>query len=174
MNTEEALDFLRKHQPMPADDLLTNELMEKYDNVRHYFAQNSDIRCIPLFLNSFGEDGFGIYEMVKVALRKHPKNVVIAELKKSLCSQDGNVRRWCAFIASRYSSSELIEPLISCLQDKDDETRGWAVDALQFIPDSRVNKILQDAYKLETDNGVKKDIEEALKYRAENPNKVTS
>jgi len=67
MTTSEALSFLQAHQPMPDDDALNAhpEILQKYEEVRKYFVENPDPRCIELFLNSFGErSGFGIYQLV--------------------------------------------------------------------------------------------------------------
>ncbi|WP_448144541.1 hypothetical protein [Pseudomonas silesiensis] len=58
MNTNEAINFLSKYQPMPADSALTQEIIDQYDNVRKYFIEHPDIKAILLFLRSFG-DGNG-------------------------------------------------------------------------------------------------------------------
>ncbi len=65
MTTDDALDFLRRHQPMPDDEVLTEDLIQQYDEVRQHFIDSPDQRCIPLFLGSFGDgDGFGVYQLV--------------------------------------------------------------------------------------------------------------
>ncbi len=66
MNKVEALSFLKAHQPLPDDDLLKEEEIQKYNEVREYFINNPDEDCIPLFLNLFGgKDGLGVYELVE-------------------------------------------------------------------------------------------------------------
>jgi len=68
MTTSEALSFLQAHQPMPDDDVLDAhpEILQKYEEVRKYFVENPDPRCIELFLNSFGGwNGFGVYQLVE-------------------------------------------------------------------------------------------------------------
>jgi hypothetical protein len=65
MNKEKAIEFLKKHQPMPDDDSLSTELINEYDMVRKYFLMNPDEECIPLFLNSYGKiDGYGVYKLI--------------------------------------------------------------------------------------------------------------
>ena len=65
MTKDEALYFLKSHQPMPGDENLSSELIGVYEEVRVFFKNNPDNRCIPLFLNSFGgKVGYGVYQMV--------------------------------------------------------------------------------------------------------------
>lgn len=55
MTKDEALDFLRQHQPMPPDREFTDEVIRNYEEVRRFFLKHPYSECIPLFLNSFGE-----------------------------------------------------------------------------------------------------------------------
>jgi hypothetical protein len=87
MEKEDALKFLELHQPMPPDEEIDNELIEKYDDVRKYFLGNKDIRCIPLFLNSFGFiDGLGVYQLVEDVITMYEERDVVPSLIKSLSS----------------------------------------------------------------------------------------
>lgn len=165
MNKEEALAFLKKHQPMPEDKELTQELMNKYEEVKTFFEKNPDVDCIPLFIKSFGEDGFGMYEDVRFVFYKLPSETVAGYLKQFLYSKNRNIRHWCAEFALSYSFPELTEPLTYCLKEQDDEIRNCAVIALQFIPEKRVTKVLQEAYEHEVDKAIKNNMEIALKYR---------
>lgn len=66
MTTDEALQFLSNHQPMPSDKDLTEELINQYDSVRCYFISHPDDRAINLFLRSYGDgDGWGVYQLVE-------------------------------------------------------------------------------------------------------------
>lgn len=169
MNKEEALDFLKKHQPMPSDDCVTQEELDNYKECIEFFENNPDVECIPLFLNSFSEGrAFEGYDHVRFVLYKLPPENVVYYLKQCLYSENRNIRYWCANFALDYSFPELVEPLTYCLKGQDKGIRKSAVIALQFIPDKRVSGILQEAYEHETYNAVKKDIEEALKYRKDN------
>lgn len=53
MTKKEALAFLALNQPMPNDYDITQELINKYNNVRLYFSANPAEEAIPLFLQSF-------------------------------------------------------------------------------------------------------------------------
>lgn len=75
MTKKEALAFLALNQPMPNDYDITQELINKYNNVRLYFSANPAEEAIPLFLQSFGEgDGFGVYQLVEDFLYKCDKH----------------------------------------------------------------------------------------------------
>ena len=70
MTVEQGLAFLNAYQPMPDDTELSEELVRAYDEVRRFFIEHPDARCIPLFLKSFGAgDGFGVYQLVEDVLR---------------------------------------------------------------------------------------------------------
>ena len=166
MNKEEALNFLRNHQPMPSDDCVTQKELDSYKECIEFFENNPDVECIPLFLNSFSKGrAFEGYDHVRFVFYKLPPENVIYYLKQYLYNENRNIRFWCAQFALDYSYSELTEPLTYCLKDPDNGIRTWAVLALKYIPEEKVTKILQEAYEREIDNAVKKDIEEALKYR---------
>ena len=73
-----AFSFLREHQPMPSDEDVTEEEIKKYEEVRTFFINNPDERCVPLFLNSFGgKDGLGVYQMVEDVIVMYNKKVVL-------------------------------------------------------------------------------------------------
>ena len=65
MTKDDALNFLLRYQPMPSDKDLTQDIIDKYDDVRKFFIKNPDRKAIELFLRSFGEgDGRGVYQLV--------------------------------------------------------------------------------------------------------------
>lgn len=104
MNTNEALEFLRSHQPMPPDSTLTTELSQKYNEVREFFEAHPDPRCIPLFLNSFGDgDGFSAYQGVDLVLLLFSHEQVLPHLLTALSSIHPGVKSWTAEIASLLS-----------------------------------------------------------------------
>lgn len=61
MTKKEALAFLALNQPMPNDYDITQELINKYNNVRLYFSANPAEEAIPLFLQSFGKVMASVY-----------------------------------------------------------------------------------------------------------------
>lgn len=61
MTKDDAFNFLLRHQPMPSDNDLTQELIDQYDNVRKFFIDHPDRKAIDLFLRSYGDgDGWGV------------------------------------------------------------------------------------------------------------------
>jgi len=168
MNKETALNFLRAHQPMPPDDKLTKDLIKQYDEIIDFFIQSPDPKCVPLFLNSFGDgEGNGLYEQVEQVFYTFAASEVVPHLVKTLKSEHAGVRYWSAQIAMDYSVSELIDPLEQLLlNDEIDETRQFAAAALEDIPDQRVDEIFEKQLKIEQDPELVAEMKEALKRRS--------
>ena len=103
MDTETALDFLSRHQPLPSDEDLSEDLIRDYDEVRRHFLENPDKRCIPLLLGSFGKgDGLGVYPLVEDVLAVYAADEVVPHLKVKLESSDPSIRYWCGQIAALF------------------------------------------------------------------------
>jgi len=165
MNEEEAIEFLRQHQPMPPDTELTEDLSTRYDEIREYCIAHPDREYIPLFLNSFGEgDGFGVYVQVDEVIREFSAEEVIPHLIKALHSEHPSVREWCAQIAIDFPSPELIDSLRELLQNRDEkqDTRCYAASDLGLIDDKRATAVLEQAFEKETDPRVWVAINDAL------------
>ena len=144
MTTDEALQFLREHQPLPPTSEISEILIKKYDEVREYFTKNPDNRCISLFLNSFSEgDGHGVFQLVERAILAHPEEIVIPALIESLHNPNRSVREWSAEIAAHYSRPELICPLTNLLRKGGVDERIAAVIALEVIGTTEVKKELE-------------------------------
>ncbi len=127
MDTEEALAFLAEHQPMPSDEDLTQDLIERYDEVRELFLTQDDARCVPLFLGSFGEgSGWGIYQLVEDVIFRYPHDLVIPALDRALQSPYTSVRRWCLQIATNYSDHFLVPHYKRLLFSEDLDERIWS------------------------------------------------
>ena len=167
MDKDTALNFLREHQPMPADDKLTKDLTKKYDEVIDYFIESPDPLCIPLFLNSFGDgEGNELYEQVEQVFYTFTTSEVVPHLVKSLSSVHAGVRYWSAQVAMDYSVPQLIDPLEKLLSgDEIGETRQFAAAALEDIPDKRVDEIFEKQLKVEDDTELIAEMKEALKRR---------
>jgi hypothetical protein len=152
MEKEDALKFLELHQPMPPDEEIDNELIEKYDDVRKYFLENKDIRCIPLFLNSFGFiNGLGVYQLVEDVITMYEERDVIPSLIKSLSSNYYSVRYWNAQIASNFFSEELIEPLSKLLNEKDYDIKFASLVAIEMNNSPKRKMILEKYLSEERD-----------------------
>ena len=172
MDTEEALKFLEAHQPLPDDKQITQELLDKYDEVMKYFIEYPDPRCIPLFLGSFGDkDGFGVYQVVDDVFYKYERKVVVPQLSQFINSQFLGVKYNATDLALHFSDKVLIEPLSRNLDDPDNDVRSAAVLALQYIPCDESVKFLKKRLKIEEDDSVRESIIEALNYLAEQSHK---
>src|SRR5690606_955147 len=112
VDTREGLEFLSKHQPMPPDEELDQQLIDYYDEVRKWFILNPDPQCVPLFLNSFVKaDGWGVSQLVGDAIIVFDKALVVPPLVKSLRNPNGSVSYWSAQIACSFPDAVLIAPL---------------------------------------------------------------
>ena len=135
MDREEALRFLRAHQPLPPDATLDEETIQRFDTVRDYFVKNPNVECIPLFLNAFGDgSGFGVYQICDDVLRAYPQSSLTLHLVDALSSPHRGVRYWAAHWTMEFSAPELVTPLVQVLaRQEDDDAHYYCLAALQFI-----------------------------------------
>ncbi|MDW6001942.1 hypothetical protein [Vibrio mangrovi] len=136
MNTEDALYFLSQNQPMPPDDLLSQELIDKYDEIRKYFIKKPDDRSIDLFLRSYGEgDGWGVYQLVEDLLYQFPHDIVVKKIKNVL--EDTNipnsVRYWVTQVAAAFNDKILIDGLNISLSSDDVDIKEAAEIAINMM-----------------------------------------
>jgi hypothetical protein len=112
MTTDEALQFLSSHQPLPPTSEISDSIIKHFDQVRKHFAAHPDNRSVPLLLNSFGEgDGHGVYQLVEDTILAHPESIVIPALLEALKSPHRSVREWNAEIAANYAHVPNWSPL---------------------------------------------------------------
>jgi len=150
MDINQALSFLKEHQPLLSDSEVDIEEIRGLDEVRKYFIENPDPDCIPLFLNVFGQgSGFGVYQLIEDVILQFSNEEVIPHLVKSLLSDHQGVRYWSAQIASSFPDKRLIEPLSSMLNEQDSDLRWAAYMALGEIRDKAIFSILKSALKNE-------------------------
>ncbi len=146
---EEALHFLRVNQPLPTDELLD---VGSFNEVREYFIENPDPKCVPLFLNCFGEgSGFGLYQRISDLLVQYDESLVIFHLKCALFSHFSGVRYWCAQICEGYESSELVDGLIYVYENGDIDSKCASLTALSTYKDPRVFALAKQAFNQEKD-----------------------
>jgi len=163
MTKDDALQFLREHQPLPSDAELTEDVIVQFDEIRKFFSENPDPACVSLFLNSFGDgSGFGVYQLVERTLQKQDRNLVIRELKSGLRSPRPSVRGWCAEISAGFADECLIPELSTLLQEGDYDTKYAAVTALEQIGGESVKSLLQRCVSSERDTGIATLIGEVL------------
>ena len=138
MNRNEALSFLRDHQPMPDDDDLTQELIDKYDEVRNFFIATPDKEAISLFLNSYGNgDGWGVYQLVEDVFYKCHFDDVVLEIKKILenPSVADSVRYWVTQVSAAFSDAKLRKGLEISLNSENEDIRDAAQLSLDMMDD---------------------------------------
>lgn len=138
MNRNEALSFLRDHQPMPDDDDLTQELIDKYDEVRNFFIATPDKETISLFLNSYGNgDGWGVYQLVEDVFYKCHFDDVVLEIKKILenPSVADSVRYWVTQVSAAFSDAKLRKGLEISLNSENEDIRDAAQLSLDMMDD---------------------------------------
>lgn len=163
MEIKYALDFLKKHQPMPKDEYIDEDLIKEYDEVRKFFTNHYDERCIPLFLNSFGEgDGLGVYLHIEELLQKYDHNVVVNYLEKGILSDTPSIRYWCTEIAAVIVDKQLVTALKNSLNDENIDIRISSIIALENIKENKVYQILQNRLEIEEDKEVINLIKEVI------------
>lgn len=136
MNRNEALSFLRDHQPMPDDDDLTQEVIDKYDEVRKFFTANPDKEVISLFLNSYGNgDGWGVYQLVEDVFYKCHRDHVVVEIKEILENPSiaDSVRYWVTQVSAAFSDVKLKKGLAISLKSKNEDIRDAAQLSIDMI-----------------------------------------
>ncbi len=164
----EAFSFLKEHQPMPSDDELTEQEIEKYEEVRRFFLDNVDEQCIPLFLNSFGgKDGYGIYQMVEDVILMYDKEVVLPYVLNAFNSSCEYVIYWCVQIASNFPDVDLFIPLFKFLKYEDEDIKlatitALAQLALNNIRTNDVIDVLKNEIETTSNDEVKEFAEEVL------------
>lgn len=165
MNLSDAVDFLKKHQPLPDDSQLekNSEILKKYNEIRKYFLANPNPICIPLFINSFGNgSGFGVYQLIEDVLLEFSPKQVIPHLIEGLKSELYGIKYWSSQIASSFPDVKLIEPLAKLLTDESADIRSAVIIALSEIDDKRVLGIIKNAQKQEKDAEVLELIQEII------------
>ena len=160
--------FLKAHQPLPDDDLLKEEEIQKYNEVREYFINNPDEDCIPLFLNSFGgKDGLGVYQLVEDVITMYEGEKVLPYLLESFDSPYEGVKYWGIQIASDFPDECLFDPLVKLFESEDEDIRMAVVTALEQLAcnDMKAQEIMnvvKEQCKKEVDEDVKDLMEEVL------------
>lgn len=136
MTKENALNFLSRHQPMPSDENLTQDIINEYDEVRKFFIKNPDKRAIELFLRSYGEgDGWGVYQLVEDFFYQCSDIDVKKEIKKVLEDRtiSDSVRYWVTQTAAAFNDEMLRNGLEISLQSKNIDIKDAANDAIELL-----------------------------------------
>src|SRR5262245_23686050 len=109
MTGDDALAILRRYQPLPPDELLTQEMLNDFDAARAYFNDNPNDECVLPLLNSLGgRNGFGVYVVVEGTLLQHSPEVVVNHLQTTLRSPNRYTRLWSTDIAASFPDPRLL------------------------------------------------------------------
>jgi len=86
-------DFLKKNQPLPSDEEITQEQLTIYDESRKFFEENHNKDCIKFFLNSFGKgSGYGIYQLIENLISKFHVDEILEDLVNALSNENGSIQ----------------------------------------------------------------------------------
>lgn len=152
MDTENALEFLSRHQPMPDDKDLSSTVIKKYDEVRKHFLKNKDKRCIKLLLNSFGYiNGFGVYQLIEDVITQFSEEEVINILSDALSSDFYSVRYWNVQIAGNFPSVELLTDLEKILCEKDFDIKYLTLSTLAVFNFLETKNVINRFIERESD-----------------------
>ena len=168
LTKDEAFSFLEEHQPMPKDDELKESGIKKYEEVRKYFLDNPDEKCLPLFLNSFGgKDGLGVYQVVEDVILMYDGEIVLPHILKALDSTYEGVKYWGIQISSNFPSECLFNPLVNLLKLKDEDIKSATITAIAQLALNNIKKeevinILEKECKRISDEDIKELAEEVL------------
>ncbi|WLQ16753.1 hypothetical protein O5O45_12575 [Hahella aquimaris] len=132
MNIDKALEFLRKHQPLPADEDVSEADIDMLNQVRELLISNPDERAIPLVLNAFGDGGgFGVYQVCDDIFRPFKPEAVLPHLKNALASKHYGVRYWASQWAMEINSIDIAPEINSMLKNPEDtDAHYYCVAAL--------------------------------------------
>ncbi|GGO40644.1 HEAT repeat domain-containing protein [Deinococcus humi] len=137
MIRDEAIAFLRAHQPLPTDDSfarqpdLARALLTQFHQARKYFEAHPDADSLPLLLGSCGDkSGFGHYQLLDGAFMPHPAHVVVPHLISALRSPHLGVRFRAAELSALFSDDQLVMPLLKVYQHGDIDEQDAALLAL--------------------------------------------
>lgn len=155
MDKPEALKFLRTVQPLPDDDVLSEELIGKYDEVRKFFVENPSEEAVPLLLDSFGNgDGLGVYQLVEDAISNIESEKLIPHLLTALSSSLSSVRYWTTQISANFEDRRLIDSLVNLLSDEAIDIRLAALTSLEKYVDGSLSRRLAELRRAESNPAV--------------------
>lgn len=143
MNQSECLDFLTRHQPMPADDDWDAEC-EALDEVVRFLTEHPGIEALPLLLTVFGPgDGYGVYQTIEVAVMQYRAEDVVPRLLENLGSPARDIVYWNAQIAANFPDERLIAPLSILVRSADEDIQAASLIAVGQIKSPRVLTLLE-------------------------------
>ena len=158
MTLDDALIFLREHQPLA--DRPPRRVFDRFRAITDFLYQHPDPVVIPLLVNAFGmwEDET-VAESAQSVLRQFSANLVVPHLRTGMVSKHEGVRFWSADTAAYFPDQNLLPELTLLLHEPSVEIRLTAARALEKIhgiaaktvaqrriakePDAQVGEILK-------------------------------
>lgn len=120
MTHAEALDFLRSHQPMPGDDLITHKEADRFIEVLELLEAKPTADAVPLLIGTVSAStGLGMYEDIRFVLAALPVAEVAPHLIRALRHADAHVRCRTAEWCSQCPSQTLLLQQLTIEQDED-------------------------------------------------------
>ena len=166
MNIDEAMDFLRQHQPMPATDLVSDELASRYDKALDCLSGAGEPSCIPMLLNSFGDgDLFGVYTRVEGVICQFDEIEVVDHLNAALASRSDSVKYWSLQIASNFPNEILIPNLLRLARSNSLDIRTAAITTMGSIPSKEIDSFLLSARDTESDEDLNEILADIIECR---------
>lgn len=130
----ELLASLRRISPMPPDEGLTAELLDRHEEILNALRPIINEDCIEPLIASFGYgDAFEGYWPVIHLLESLPKGPVHAALLRSLQAGADGARMWSAFMLGRQKELQDVSALVKAADDPCELVRVNAVRALGAI-----------------------------------------
>jgi len=153
MTDNEAIDFLKNHQPMPNDIFLNQniEILNIYEQVRKHFLHSFNKSCVPLFLNSFGDiNGFGVYQLVEDVILRYEADIVLPHLIENIENGTYPVKYWCTQIAALFPDNRLIESLKNSFNGASFDLKYHIIIAMGNIENTEAKDLLISLLTKET------------------------
>ncbi|MFC9354906.1 HEAT repeat domain-containing protein [Arthrobacter sp. NPDC057013] len=163
MNKEQALSTLKKYSPMPDEEYLTAEMIDEYASAIMYFGENPDTICIePIFMTFSLDDCYGVYEHAVCVLRSFSNDQIIPYLIEAIQCKNEGIRYWGTGIAKFFPDERLINSLLICINDLNEEIRAYAIYALNCIGHKSVLPTLHERLVKEQDDEVHLELKKAI------------
>jgi len=156
MNKKEALNFLKENCPFSEyDDDVSQEVIDKYDEIVKYVGESLDNDLILPLMLSFGPGGgYGIYQHVVFELFKFDKKDLLSPLIESLQHHSPDVRYWACQHAMDLSIPETAPYLRTQVEDENDDIAFFAATALVYVGnESDFDLIKNRSLKAEDEEG---------------------
>jgi hypothetical protein len=130
MSVSEAIEFLRQHQPMPGDDVITELQAGQFIAALRLLESRPTQEAIPLLLGSVSPNtGLGMYEHIGFVLRRFHPELVAPHLARLLNHSSAEVRCRAAWWCSDCPDESLSTPLLERLRREEDPGVCYAVRA---------------------------------------------